>query len=113
LSELAQRRRDLVERAKAGQSRTEDLVGGSFTLSNLGTLDVDQFEAIINPPQSGILAVGAIKPRPFVVDEQLSMCKTVFLTLSVDHRVIDGAEAGRFLQHLVQFIEHPLLLCVQ
>jgi pyruvate dehydrogenase E2 component (dihydrolipoamide acetyltransferase) len=108
---LARSRQALVQRAREGKCRPEDLTGGSFTLSNLGTYGVDQFEAIIIPPQSGILAVGAIKSRPFVVEETLTVSKTLFLTLSADHRVVDGAEAARFLDHLTQLIERPLLLC--
>ena len=111
LATLAQERQALVLRAKEGRCRPEELTGGSFTLSNLGTFGVDQFEAIIVPPQSGILAVGAIKSRPFVMEEQLVVSKTVFLTLSVDHRVVDGAEAARFFDHLAHLIERPMLLC--
>jgi pyruvate dehydrogenase E2 component (dihydrolipoamide acetyltransferase) len=110
LCQLAAQRQELVQRARDGKAQPADFAGGSFTLTNLGALGVDQFDAIINPPQSGILAVGAIKRRPFVVGEELMACKTVFLTLSMDHRVVDGAEAARFLERLVHFVERPALL---
>jgi pyruvate dehydrogenase E2 component (dihydrolipoamide acetyltransferase) len=112
LCEIAARRKDLTDRAKAGRFMADELTGGSFTLSNLGLLDVDQFQAVINPPQSGILSAGTIRPRPFVVGEQLTVRRTVVLTLLMDHRVIDGAEAARFLQRIVQLIERPALLLV-
>jgi len=110
LCEIAVRRKDLTERARSGRFTADEVTGGSFTLSNLGLLDVDQFEAVINPPQSGILSAGTIRRRPFVVGEQLTARRTAVLTLSMDHRVIDGAESARFLQRIVQLVERPVLL---
>jgi len=107
LLEMAKAREALVERARGGRSKPEDLAGGSFTLTNLGGLGVDQFQAVINPPQSGILAAGAIKPRPFAAGGTLLVQKTIFLTLSLDHRVVDGAEGARFLASLVEKLEGP------
>jgi len=111
LAGIARRRTELVERARNGQSRPEDLTGGSFTLSNLGAGGVDQFDAIINTPQSGILSAGSIKPRPYVVDGALAAVNTLHLTVSIDHRVVDGAEAARFLSRIADYLENPILLC--
>ena len=111
LGGIARRRSELVERARSGQSRPEDLTGGSFTLSNLGAGGVDQFDAIINAPQSGILSAGSIKPRPYVIDGGLAAVNTLHLTVSIDHRVVDGAEAARFLSRIADYLENPILLC--
>lgn len=108
IQEIAKTLGELIERARGGRSRPEDLAGGSFTLTNLGMLGVDQFQAVINPPQSGILAAGAIKERPFVVGGILLAHETILLTLSLDHRIVDGAEGARFLGGLVDRIEDPL-----
>ncbi len=99
LSGLATRARELIERARDGRLRPEELGGGTFTVSNLGVVkQVDHFTAIINPPQVGILAVGTAKPRPMVVDGGLHIRTTVHLTLSADHRLVDGLAAARFLE---------------
>lgn len=111
LTGIALRRAELVERARGGRSRPEDLDGGSFTLSNLGAFGVDQLDAIINSPQSGILSAGAIKPRPYVVDGVLAAVNTLILTVSMDHRVVDGAEAAGFLSRVADLLENPALLC--
>jgi pyruvate dehydrogenase E2 component (dihydrolipoamide acetyltransferase) len=108
LSGLANRSRDLIARARAGRLKPEELQGGTFTLSNLGVVrQVDQFTAIINPPQVGILAVGAVKDRPVVIDGGLHIRTTAHLTLSADHRVVDGMVSARFIdafdQHLQAF----------
>lgn len=110
LAELARRRAELVTRAQAGRLLPDDYTGGTFTLTNLGMFGVDSFQAILNPPQSAILALGRIKPRPFVVDDALVARPTLHLNLSADHRVLDGAEAARFLSRLVELIEAPQLL---
>jgi pyruvate dehydrogenase E2 component (dihydrolipoamide acetyltransferase) len=110
LAQLAGERHALVEKARTGSLSLQEVEGGSFTISNLGTFAVDQFHAIINPPQSAILAVGRIKERPFAVEGQLTLRVTVYLTLSVDHRVLDGAQAAEFLSRLVALIEEPYLL---
>ena len=108
LGQIAQERSTLVEKAREGQLTLPDLEGGSFTLSNLGMFGIDQFQAILNPPQATILAVGRIKDRPVAVDGQLAIRPTMFMTLSVDHRLLDGASAARFLQRFVQLVENPL-----
>jgi len=110
LAEIAGERDVLTEKARTGKLDLQDLEGGSFTVSNLGMFTVDQFSAIINPPQAAILAVGRIKERPAVVDGRLTVRPTMFLTLSLDHRILDGAEGARFLGRLVALIEEPYLL---
>ena len=110
LRAIAQATNDLVERAQAGRFGGEALTGATFTLSNMGMLDVEEFSAVITPPQAAILAVGAIKERPVVRDGQIAVAKTVRVTLSVDHRVLTGVEAARFLEDFKRVLEHPLAL---
>jgi len=99
LSGLAERSKDLIARARENRLRPEELQGGTFTVSNLGIVQqIEQFTAIISPPQVAILAIGAAKPRPFVIDGGLHIRTTVHLTLSVDHRIADGLTAARFLE---------------
>ena len=107
LGEIARRRTDLVERARAGKLALTDLEGGTFTLSNLGMYGVDQFQAILNPPQSAILAVGRIKDRPVAAAGAVVVRPTLHLTLSVDHRALDGAQGARFLERVAQLIQEP------
>jgi len=110
LGEIARRRGDLVKRARSGQLTLPDLEGGTFTLSNLGMFGIDHFQAIINSPQSAILAAGRIRERPLAINGQVVVRPTMYLTLSVDHRLLYGAEAARFLQRVSQLIEEPYLL---
>jgi pyruvate dehydrogenase E2 component (dihydrolipoamide acetyltransferase) len=110
LRAIAQATNDLVEKAQAGRFGGEALTGATFTLSNMGMLDVEEFSAVITPPQAAILAVGAIKERPVVRDGQIAVAKTVRVTLSVDHRVLTGVEAARFLEDFKRVIENPLAL---
>jgi pyruvate dehydrogenase E2 component (dihydrolipoamide acetyltransferase) len=99
LSGLAERSRDLIQRARTNRLKPDELSGGTFTVSNLGVVSqVDRFTAIINPPQVAILAIGAVKPRPVVLNGGLHIRTTAHLTLSADHRVIDGMLAARFLE---------------
>jgi pyruvate dehydrogenase E2 component (dihydrolipoamide acetyltransferase) len=99
LSGLADRTRDLITRARENRLRPEELGGGTFTVSNLGMIkQIERFTAIINPPQVGILAIGAARPRPVVIDGGLHIRTTAHLTLSADHRVVDGYVAARFLE---------------
>jgi pyruvate dehydrogenase E2 component (dihydrolipoamide acetyltransferase) len=111
LTGLADRVNGMVARAREGRLKPEELSGGTFTVSNLGVIkQVDRFTAIIQPPQVGILAVGAAKDRPYVIDGGLHIRKTAHLTLSVDHRIVDGYTAGKFLEafdaHLGQFSQN-------
>jgi pyruvate dehydrogenase E2 component (dihydrolipoamide acetyltransferase) len=110
LTEVVVQRQILVEKARSGTLTLQELEGGSFTITNLGTFSVDQFNAIINPPQAAILAVGRIKDRPIVVSGELAVRPTMVVTLSVDHRILDGANAARFLDRLVDLIESPYLI---
>ncbi len=99
LSGLAERIRDLIERTRAGKLKPDELSGGTFTISNLGVIkQIDRFTAIINPPQVGILAIGTAKPRPIVINGGLHIRTTAHLTLSADHRIVDGMVAARFLE---------------
>ena len=108
LREIAERRSDLVTRAQAGKLRPEDLQGGTFTMSNLGMYGVDAFTAIINPPQAAILAVGRIAQRVVPVDGRPGVQPMMALSLSCDHRVVDGARGAQFLSALADLIEEPL-----
>jgi pyruvate dehydrogenase E2 component (dihydrolipoamide acetyltransferase) len=113
LSEVARARADLVARAQAGQLRLADLEGGTFTVSNLGMFGVERFLAILNPPQAAILAVGAIHDEVLPVEGRPAIQPVVELTVTFDHRVVDGARGARFLQTLVGLIEEPLRLLEQ
>lgn len=111
LGEIAERRRDLAERARSGRLIPADIAGGTFTISNLGMFGVDAFTAIIIPPQAAILAVGAIADRAMPVgvgpDARVGIRPMMTLTLSSDHRVVDGAQAAEFLRDLVDAIGSP------
>ena len=110
LAEIATRREDLVTRAQTGKLRPADIQGGSFTISNLGMYGVDAFNAIVNPPQAAILAVGRIADRVVAVGGQATVQPTMVLTLSCDHRALDGARAAQFLGLLAEVVEEPLTL---
>jgi pyruvate dehydrogenase E2 component (dihydrolipoamide acetyltransferase) len=105
--EIATERTDVVGRAREGKLRREDLEGGTFTVSNLGMFGVEQFIAVLNPPQVAILAVGSVEERPVVEDGDLVIRPTMTLTLTCDHRAVDGAAGAEFLQTLRTFIEEP------
>jgi pyruvate dehydrogenase E2 component (dihydrolipoamide acetyltransferase) len=110
LGEVARTMRDLAERARARRLRPEEYTGGTFSVSNLGMYDVDECAAIINPPEAAILAVGRMQQQPVVVDDQVTVRHRMKVTLSCDHRVVDGATAAQFLQVLKSLLEHPLKL---
>jgi pyruvate dehydrogenase E2 component (dihydrolipoamide acetyltransferase) len=110
LAEIAARREDLVGRAQAGKLRPADIQGGGFTISNLGMYGVDAFSAIVNPPQAAILAVGRIADRVVAAGGQPAVQPAMVLTLSCDHRALDGARAAQFLGALADLIEEPLAL---
>jgi pyruvate dehydrogenase E2 component (dihydrolipoamide acetyltransferase) len=99
---------ELAERARAGRLQQHELEGGSFSVSNLGMYGVDEFSAILNPPQSGILAVAAAKPQPVVEDGVLAVGTVMTVTLSADHRVVDGAVAAEWMAAFVRRIENPV-----
>lgn len=108
LQEIATRRAEIVERAQTGKLTPDDLSGGTFTISNLGMFGIDKFNAIVNPPQAAILAVGRIAERVVPVNGQPAVQPMMTLTLSCDHRVVDGARAAQFMQTLAAYIEEPL-----
>jgi len=109
VQEIARARADLVSRARDGKLTLQDLEGGTFTISNLGMFGVDQFVAVLNPPQVAILAVGAVKETPVVVDGQVDVAPMMQVTLTCDHRAIDGADGAEFLSTLVALVEQPAL----
>jgi pyruvate dehydrogenase E2 component (dihydrolipoamide acetyltransferase) len=110
LFDLARQRDALTEKAKAGELSLQEMEGGSATLTNLGNFGIDWFEAILNPPQSVILATGRISKRAMVVNDTLQVCPTLVLSLSVDHRVLDGVAAASFLGRIKELIESPSLM---
>ena len=112
LAEVTRRRAEVVERARNNRLLPDDISGGTFTVSNLGMFGIDVFSAIINPPQAAILAVGQIAKRPLVIGDTLQVRSTMWQTLSVDHRVADGATAARFLQDLVRYLEDPYQMLI-
>ncbi len=104
--------RDLGKRAREGGLTPEEYQGGTFTISNLGMFDVDEFIAVINPPQVAILAVGSVAQVPVVKDGEIVVGNTMKLTLSADHRALDGAEVATFLQSVKTYLENPMLLAI-
>ena len=109
VQEVARARADLVSRARDNKLTLQDMEGGTFTISNLGMFGVEQFTAVLNPPQVAILAVGAVKDEPVVRDGDLDIAPILRLVLTCDHRAIDGADGAQFLQTLVALIEQPSL----
>jgi pyruvate dehydrogenase E2 component (dihydrolipoamide acetyltransferase) len=109
LAEVSAARAEAVGRAREGKLRAEDLEGGTFTISNLGMFGVEQFVAVLNPPQAAILAVGATEDRPVARDGEVVVRPMLTLTLTVDHRAVDGAPAAEFLRTLKAFVEEPAL----
>lgn len=110
LSEISAASAALIEKAQKGQLLPDDYAGGTFTITNLGMLDIDEFTAIINPPESAILAVGKIDRIPVVLNDEIVIRPIMMLSLTYDHRIIDGAPAARFLQRVKQLLQNPLLL---
>lgn len=108
LNEIAARRKEIVERAQSGRALLDDITGGTFTISNLGMYGIDAFNAIVNPPQAAILAVGRIAERVVAIDGRPAVQPVMILSMSFDHRVVDGARGAQFLQTLGQYIESPL-----
>ena len=107
IPEIAEARADIVSRTREGKLRAEDLDGGTFTISNLGMYGVERFTAVLNPPQAGILAVGAIEERAVVVDGDFEIQPRMDMTLTIDHRSVDGATASEFLATVKSFLEEP------
>ena len=112
LSQIAGEVRELAERARSRKLLPEEYTGATFSISNLGMLGIDEFTAVINPPEAAILAVGAVTPKPVVRDGQMAVRQMMRVTMSCDHRVIDGATGARFLQTFKRMLENPLLMIV-
>jgi pyruvate dehydrogenase E2 component (dihydrolipoamide acetyltransferase) len=112
LSQIAGEVRELAGRARSRKLLPEEYTGATFSISNLGMLGIDEFTAVINPPEAAILAVGAVTPKPVVRDEQVVVRQMMRVTMSCDHRVIDGATGARFLQTFKRILENPLLMIV-
>lgn len=110
LREIAREARELAKRARERKLTPEQYTGATFSVSNLGMFGIDQFTAIINPPEAGILAIGAIEEKPVAVDGEIVTRSRLRVTMSCDHRVIDGAVGARFLQTLRRMLENPLML---
>jgi pyruvate dehydrogenase E2 component (dihydrolipoamide acetyltransferase) len=107
ITTVARTTQDFVERAKHGRLHQHELEGGSATVTNLGMYGTEEFAAIINPPHASILAVGAARQEPVVADGRLEVGTVIRLTLSVDHRPVDGTIAAQWMRVLVAAIEHP------
>ncbi len=110
--QIASELRVMVSRARDGKVRPEDIEGSTFTVSNMGMYDVDQFTAIINPPEAAILAVGSARQVPVVVEGEVRVGSRLKATLSIDHRISDGAEGARFLQSLAKYLEQPMRMFI-
>jgi len=112
LSEIAAEVRELAERARSRKLKQEEYTGASFSISNLGMFGIDEFTAVINPPEGAILAVGAMSAKPVVRDNEIVIGQMMRVTMSCDHRVIDGATGAKFLQTFKKILENPLYLVV-
>jgi pyruvate dehydrogenase E2 component (dihydrolipoamide acetyltransferase) len=112
LSEIAGEVRELAERARSRKLKPDEYTGASFSISNLGMFGIDEFTAVINPPEGAILAVGAMSAKPVVRDNEIVIRQMMRVTMSCDHRVIDGATGAKFLQTFKKILENPLYLVV-
>lgn len=112
LSDIASEVRELAARARSRKLKPEEYTGATFSISNLGMFGIDEFTAVINPPEGGILAIGAMTPKPVVRDNEIVVKQMMRVTMSCDHRVIDGATGAKFLQTVKKILENPLYLVV-
>jgi pyruvate dehydrogenase E2 component (dihydrolipoamide acetyltransferase) len=112
ITEIAQETKDMGKRAKTNDLTPEEMTGSTFTVSNLGPFQVDLFIPVINPPETAILALGQIKKKPVVIDDQIVIRSTMMASCAVDHRVLDGAPAGQFLLALKEYLESPFFMKV-
>ena len=110
LEEISVASKALADKAKNNKLTPEDYAGGTFTISNLGMFGIDNFTAIINTPESGILAVGKIEKTPVVINDQIAIRPIMMMTLTYDHRVVDGAPAAQFIARIKQYLENPYLM---
>jgi pyruvate dehydrogenase E2 component (dihydrolipoamide acetyltransferase) len=104
--------RALADKAKNRKLKPDEYQGSTFTISNLGAWGIEEFTAIINPPNAAILAIGTAEPRPVVIDKQIAIRERMKVTMSCDHRLVDGAIGADFLKTLRQYIEQPLRLVI-
>ncbi|HEV8187730.1 MAG TPA: pyruvate dehydrogenase complex dihydrolipoamide acetyltransferase [Pyrinomonadaceae bacterium] len=112
LSQIAAEVRELAERARSRRLKPEEYTGATFSISNLGMFGIDEFTAVINPPEGGILAIGAMTPKPVVRDNEIVIRQMMRVTMSCDHRIIDGATGAKFLQTFKKILENPLYLVI-
>ncbi len=112
LWEISEKARELAKKARERKLMPEEYTGATFTVSNLGMFGIDQFTAIINPPEVGILAIGGVEEKPVVIDGSLEVRQRMRVTMSCDHRVVDGATGAKFLQTVRRYIENPLSLII-
>ncbi|MBI2855915.1 MAG: 2-oxo acid dehydrogenase subunit E2 [Chloroflexi bacterium] len=112
LTDVARASKSVVERAQSGVMRAEDYTGSTFSISNMGMFDVDSFSAIIYPPQAAVVAVGTVRKRPVVRDDQVTIAQVMQAILSTDHRIADGAQAARFMVEVKHLLENPVSLLV-
>jgi pyruvate dehydrogenase E2 component (dihydrolipoamide acetyltransferase) len=112
LGSISRLARDLGKRAREGGLTPEEYQGGTFTISNLGMFDVDEFIAVINPPQAAILAVGSVAETPVVKNGKVTVGNLMKITISADHRALDGAQVATFLQSVRKYLENPMLLAI-
>ena len=110
VGQIARDVRELAERARSRKLKPEEYTGATFSVSNLGMFGIDEFTAVINPPEAAILAVGAMTPKPVVRDGQVVVRQLMRVTMSCDHRVVDGATGAKFLQTFKKILENPLYL---
>ena len=113
LSQISLEMKELIEKAKKKQLRNSDFTDCAHAISNLGMFSIENFDAIINPPNSSILAVGAVKDEVISRDGSFLSCKQVYLTLSVDHRTIDGELGAKFLERIVFYLQNPTVLMIK
>ena len=112
LKEIAVASKDLADRSKSGTLTSQEYNGGTFAISNLGMFDISSFIAIIQPPQSAVLAVGTVSKRPVVKDDEIGIAQMMTATLSADHRIVDGAEGAQFLIAVKELLQSPLSMLV-
>jgi pyruvate dehydrogenase E2 component (dihydrolipoamide acetyltransferase) len=112
VGQISREVRELAERARSRRLKPEEYTGATFSVSNLGMFGIDEFTAVINPPEAAILAVGAMQPKPVVRDGQVVVRQLMRVTMSCDHRVVDGATGAKFLQTFKKLLENPLLMIV-
>ncbi|WFW29673.1 MAG: pyruvate dehydrogenase complex dihydrolipoamide acetyltransferase [Wolbachia endosymbiont of Menacanthus eurysternus] len=105
--------KDLISRAKSGKLKPEEFQGGGFTISNLGMFGIKTFSAIINPPQSCIMAIGAAEKQPVIINNKIEIAEIIIVTLSIDHRLIDGTLGAKFLNEFKHYIENPLTMLLE